>query len=67
MPLGAGKYDAEATYVRERTEAHGVIVIVINGRDGSGFSAQFVDYSLIPELPGVLEDLARDIRKDISN
>ncbi len=40
MPIGPGKYDDECTMLRESTEAQGVIVIVIGGKLGSGFSVQ---------------------------
>jgi hypothetical protein len=40
MALGPGKYDDVCTEVRKKTQAEGVIVIVLNGTKGSGFSAQ---------------------------
>lgn len=40
MPVGAGKYDALATLVRERAHASTVAVIIIDGYKGSGFSVQ---------------------------
>lgn len=67
MALGPGKYDKEATAVRESTQARGVIVIVIDGVLGSGFSAQTVG-SLAIELPAMLRSIADQIestgRKD---
>jgi hypothetical protein len=38
--MGPGKYDDLATYVREHAEAEAVVVIVLAGNNGSGFSVQ---------------------------
>lgn len=54
-------YDDLCTHVREETDAEGVVVIVINGERGSGFSCQ-ASPELTAELPMLLEDLARQIR-----
>lgn len=62
MPSGHGKYDREATLVRERTDAEVVVVIVLNGRAGSGFSVQHVSDATV-DLPGLLDYLARNIRE----
>ena len=40
MALGPGKYDALASLVRARSKAAGVVVMVFDGRQGSGFSVQ---------------------------
>lgn len=40
MTQGAGKYDDECTRIREALNAEGVVVIVVNGARGSGYSAQ---------------------------
>lgn len=61
MPQGPGKYDALATDVREQSHARGVIVIVIDGNQGSGFSVQ-ADADLLGNLPSILENVAREIR-----
>jgi hypothetical protein len=58
---GPGKYDDEATLVRERTEAQGVIVIVAGGNKGAGFSVQGT-VMFIATLPDTLEEVARQIR-----
>lgn len=49
---GPGKYDEETTWVRERTSAELVVVLVANGIKGSGFSAQI-------QMPPDNEDAAR--------
>ncbi len=64
MPTGPGKYDDEATWVRRATKALGVVVIVVQGTHGSGFSVQMPRVAL-QALPDMLEDLARDVRKDL--
>lgn len=43
MAEGPGKYDDIATYARVEADAEGVIVIVLNGHKGSGFSVQCHD------------------------
>ena len=40
MPMGPGKYDDLATIVRAQAAAAGVLVVVIDGAAGSGFSVQ---------------------------
>jgi hypothetical protein len=40
MPDGPGKYDDITTTVREATGARGVVVVVLGGNRGSGFSVQ---------------------------
>jgi hypothetical protein len=40
MTIGPGKYDDQATAVQKATNAAGVIVIVIGGDKGAGFSCQ---------------------------
>jgi hypothetical protein len=61
MPLGPGKYDALVTWVREQTKAEGVIVIVVQGENGDGFSCQATP-SVTQRLPGMLEHMAKEIR-----
>lgn len=62
MALGPGKYDDLCTYVREQTEAKGAIVIVFDGKHGSGFSCQ-ADGPTTLSLPRLLESVARQIRE----
>lgn len=63
MALGPGKYDDLATYVREQAKASGAMVIVIDGRLGSGFSVQ-ADLAALIALPDLLEHMAAQIRAD---
>ena len=62
MPFGPGKYDAACTEIRERLHATGIILIVIGGEHGNGFSAQLPGY-LVLETPEMLESVARQIRE----
>jgi hypothetical protein len=61
--IGPGKYDAICTEVREQTRAAGVLLIVIDGNVGSGFSCQ-ADLITTARLPDLLERVAADIRRD---
>lgn len=62
--IGPGKYDALTTHVREQSQADGVIVVVLNGARGSGFSVQApLELQLI--LSDLLESLAKQIRADL--
>ena len=61
--IGPGKYDDLCTHVREETQAHCAIVIVLGGTRGSGFSVQ-AELSAQLALPELLEDMAKQIRRD---
>jgi len=61
---GPGKYDEECTLVRERTGASTVVMIVLGGSRGSGFSVQTIERTLAHDLPRLLRDLAGDIEED---
>lgn len=61
MKAGPGKYDALCTKVREESEAQTAIVIVMNGKDGSGFSVQSVLEDSLP-LAALLEHIAKELR-----
>lgn len=62
MPIGPGKYDDEATFVREETRAEAVVVLVVNGDRGTGFSVQG-PLDITAALPDLMEYMAREIRK----
>lgn len=61
--IGPGKYENEATYVREETNAEAVVVCVIGGKLGSGFSVQAPAY-ILSELPRMLRAMADGIEGD---
>jgi len=61
MSIGPGKYDDLCTKVREDTAADAVVLIVLRGNLGSGFSVQALGEPL-SELPAILEFMAKQIR-----
>jgi hypothetical protein len=60
MAAGPGKYDDLASYVREAARARAVIVIVIGGDKGGGFSVQAGE-DVVLNLPALLRVVADDI------
>jgi len=63
MTAGAGKYDELCTQVREQANADGVVLLIVNGRHGNGFSVQ-APIDVHATLPTVLESIAEGIRED---
>jgi hypothetical protein len=62
---GPGKYDDLCTEVRERAKARGVILIVIEGEHGNGFSAQLptdIGHTVPATLMVVAHEMANDLR-----
>lgn len=57
-----GKYDQLCTLVREAADAESAIVIVVNGKLGSGFSVQATE-DVLARLPDTLEHVAKAIRE----
>jgi len=63
--IGPGKYDAETTLVMESAKAAGVIIIVIDGDRGEGFSIQAtLEVTLL--LPKMLRMIADDLDPAVS-
>ena len=62
--LGPGKYDKFATDIRQAVSAAGVVLIVLDGNQGFGFSCQ-ADLASTLKLPDMLEHIARQIREDM--
>lgn len=62
---GPGKYDAACTAARETTHAAGVLLIVIGGNQGNGFSAQLTPDILIT-VPELLRDMAKQIDQQLA-
>jgi len=60
--IGPGKYDDAATVARTATAAEGVLLIVVNGSKGSGFSAQ-LSAELTLRLPAILREVADEIER----
>lgn len=66
MAIGPGKYDDACSRVREEVglsegDGGGVVLIVIGGHRGSGFSCQ-ADLATTLALPDILENMAKQIR-----
>lgn len=61
---GPGKYDVQATIARESCQALGVLLIVFNGFDGDGFSAQ-LPAALLITVPEILRETARQIEEQL--
>jgi hypothetical protein len=64
MAIGPGKYDAVATLARMNAGAEGVILIVVGGERGAGFSVQLAA-ELVPHVPELLRNLADEIERDV--
>jgi len=64
MPPGGGLYGDVASVVLMETQADGVIMIILNGRRGSGFSVAIAE-ELILDVPEALRRLADDIDRDL--
>jgi hypothetical protein len=64
--IGAGKYDEACTKARQETKAAGVILVVIGGEHGHGFSAQ-IPPPLIRTVPNILRSIADQIEKAGAN
>jgi hypothetical protein len=64
MATGPGKYDHVATIARAVAgDADGVLVIVVGGNRGSGFSVQAIPTAAL-ELPKLLRFIADQIEAD---
>jgi len=59
---GPGKYDGACSIAREITEASLVLLIVVGGSSGDGFSVQSVAPIDQAKLAAHLEDTARQLR-----
>lgn len=64
MSIGPGRYDDLCTMVREQAKADATVIIVLNGKRGSGFSCQ-ANLQAMADLPDILESMARQIRRDL--
>jgi hypothetical protein len=60
MAFGPGKYDEAVTTLREILRARGILLLVIDGEKGSGFSAQLPPAETLA-LPEILRGIADQI------
>lgn len=61
------QYQKLCELVRKRTSAAGAIVIVLRGKNGSGYAVDAAGPmapTLLPVLPGILRDLAAQLDKE---
>lgn len=65
MTMGPGRYDDVCTKARELAKAKGTLLIVLDGEKGNGFSCQ-ADLKTMSQVPDILENIARQIRADMS-
>lgn len=69
MAIGPGKYDDACTMAAREVGMDpnngGCLLIVINGKLGSGFSAQFAHPAILKTFPDLLEATAKLIRADM--
>ena len=63
MAIGHGKYDDECTEVREKTKAGAILLIILGGEKGDGFSVQ-IPVEMLGAVPSMLRYLADEIQKD---
>jgi hypothetical protein len=65
MPIGGGKYDDACTKAQKMTNAHSVILMVIGGNKGNGFSLQSFDMMFPVRVPELLRELAQKIDNEL--
>lgn len=65
MPMGPGIYDELCSQVREESEAVAAIVIIIDGKNGNGFSVQSSDPMILIKLPELLQAVTDEIKRSV--
>jgi hypothetical protein len=60
VAIGPGKYDGLCTLVRETAKAEGVLLMILGGDKGDGFSCQ-ADLMTTAALPKMLRSIANQI------
>jgi len=66
MPQGAGEYAKECGEVMETTHAECVVVIVVGGARGNGFSMQTKSPQSADFVIGTLRHVANQIEADVA-
>ena len=66
MEQGKGKYDDQCTRVHQELKAHTVLLIVLGGDKGEGFSITTVDPDT-SAISGLLRSVADDIEAGVNN
>jgi hypothetical protein len=65
MQQGGGKYEVQCTHALLETRANGIVLIVLGGYNGSGFSIAMSDPNLLVNLPRLLREVATEIEAEI--
>ena len=66
MPVGPGKYDPECYALFNETSAETVIIAVVGGRRGNGFSVNSLDPDSHKKIPAMLRLMADQIEASTS-
>jgi hypothetical protein len=67
MPVGPGKYDHLAMYCLKEAEAQAVVVIVLNGKDGSGMSGkERATYDVVMQRGSKLHDVLPKLLRHVA-
>ena len=66
MAKGPGKYDNECQFVMGAARAQAVLLLVIGGDKGSGFSFTG-PVAMTSNVPKMLRDVADQIEEDVAN
>jgi hypothetical protein len=64
MPIGPGKYDDICSKIRQEVNAKGVVLLILGGDKGDGFSCQ-AEKHLLECLRLCLEQSAEAMKQDI--
>lgn len=64
--VGEGKYDDACTQARLATGGESVMLVVINGRQGHGFSVHSTDPQFPEKIPLILREMADSIEKEVA-
>ena len=67
MAIGPGKYDIECETALKETGGKMTLLVVVDGKKGSGFSASTTQIDYMMHVPDMLETVARQIRADMMN
>lgn len=69
--IGPGKYDAECEVVRAETGAAAIVLCVLGGKSGNGFSVSIDGrqstnpIATLATIPAVLREMAQSIETDL--
>jgi energy-converting hydrogenase Eha subunit E len=61
LTIDPGRYDDVTERLIHELKAVGVLLIVVEGEHGNGFSVSTLEPDLLPVLPALLRDVARGI------